>query len=424
MSLTLDATSLTPEQQQARETILRRVQDLNMSYTSLRGYAGTGKTYLSAQLIRDLGKDKVYACAPTHKARYVLGQRLPLKTETIHSLLGLVMKKDYDTGQRKIVKNKNAEPPTSGVVLLDESSMVGTLLWRYIEETDLQYVFVGDPAQLPPVAQGESPALNHEGYTLETIVRQESGNPILNLATAVRNGRPYLYGTDIQEGKGVAITQNRDNWLRSAYEAFAQEEADSAPATRILTYRNCMVDYYNREMRQMLHGSSNPPRFVPGDWLMMKEPHMDDDGIVVHNSEEVKVLRVSSGTLISTSGQWRIYQLTVRRRDGEAVEIPVLHESEEARYIKEVAKHRAKAQEAKKTGRRAKGHWARMFKLQDAFAQVSYCFAMTVHKSQGSTFTTAYVDHRDFDECTRDDVRQALVYVAATRPSHRLALLV
>jgi exodeoxyribonuclease-5 len=54
---------------------------------------------------------------------------------------------------------------------------------------------------------------------------------------------------------------------------------------------------------------------------------------------------------------------------------------------------------------------------------VDYAYASTVHKSQGSTFDTVFVDRRDLQAC-RGDERDALLYVAVTRPSRRLALLV
>jgi exodeoxyribonuclease-5 len=53
---------------------------------------------------------------------------------------------------------------------------------------------------------------------------------------------------------------------------------------------------------------------------------------------------------------------------------------------------------------------------------VDYAYATTVHKSQGSTFDTVFVDHRDLQAC-RGPEKRALLYVAVTRPERRLALL-
>ena len=61
--------------------------------------------------------------------------------------------------------------------------------------------------------------------------------------------------------------------------------------------------------------------------------------------------------------------------------------------------------------------------LREQFARVDYAYATTVHRAQGSTYDTVFVDHRDLRVC-RGDEQEALLYVAVTRPARRLALLV
>lgn len=419
-----DLSSLTDEQHEAYDIITRRVED-GEQYTSLLGYAGTGKTYLSSILCTELSAKKVYACAPTHKAKYVLGEKMPLDAETVHSLLNLKLKKNYNTGEQYLIRNDENGLPTSGIVLLDEASMVGRNLWNYIEDTNLQWVFVGDPAQLPPVNEDPSPALDYDGYTLETIVRQEGTNPILEMATAIRNGEKPDYTTRMIDGQGVAVTSSSTSWFDSAAQRFDAEPDDSPPGARILAYHNRTVDYYNTMMRQALHGTT-PEQFQRGDWLMLKQPFFDnDEGVLaVHNSEEVKVMQTQRQTLSVLGIEWPIWKLDVRRHDGQRTQIPVLDDEAERDFKAELDRHRKAAYEARKQKKPEKDHWRRFFTLLESFAKVSYCFAMTVHKSQGSTFDTVYVDHEDLVKCRSSIERQALKYVAVTRPSKRLALLV
>ncbi len=37
-------------------------------------------------------------------------------------------------------------------------------------------------------------------------------------------------------------------------------------------------------------------------------------------------------------------------------------------------------------------YWKKYFRLKDAYANVQYIFASTIHKLQGSTYDTVYID--------------------------------
>jgi exodeoxyribonuclease-5 len=65
----------------------------------------------------------------------------------------------------------------------------------------------------------------------------------------------------------------------------------------------------------------------------------------------------------------------------------VLHEDEEERYENELQRRLdiAKAKSRK---------WKQYYRLRERFARVDYAYAMTVHRAQGSTFDTAFVDGR------------------------------
>ena len=60
----------------------------------------------------------------------------------------------------------------------------------------------------------------------------------------------------------------------------------------------------------------------------------------------------------------------------------------------------------------------------DRFAQLNYGYAITVHKSQGSTFKNVFIDISDIlDNNNTDEVSKCL-YTAITRSSNTLELLV
>lgn len=409
---------LTPDQAEARTVVLDRI-NMGSRFVKLTGHAGAGKTTLVALLAEELqtyGYD-VFCCAPTHKAAHVLGQKMPIETQTIHSFLGLQMRRNNRDGGYMLVQKDNVSLPEEGVVVLDESSMIGTQLWRYIDAAPgLQWLFVGDPAQLPPVAEKMSPALRVDGAHLSGIVRQAQGNPILRMAEKVRNGEPYLNEAAYNGDVGVVLTRDSRRLMNSITKGFSEQDASTPPEVRVLTYRNDVVAWYNDAVRQELLGTKKPPRFAAGDWLMMNNTYFEAQETVCKNSEEVQVTDATVSQVVTTGGFWKVHRLTVRREDGDEVEFPVLHKSEEDRYYAILKKLKLECI------RKARP-WPDYYALVEAFADCSHAYAMTIHKSQGSTFRTVYVDHVDAMTC-RGPERQALVYVAITRPSEKLALLI
>ena len=69
-----------------------------------------------------------------------------------------------------------------------------------------------------------------------------------------------------------------------------------------------------------------------------------------------------------------------------------------------------------------KHRWKDYYMLKDMFALVEYAYAMTVHKSQGSTMDTIFIDHKDLVLCKNEEMYN-LIYVATTRPANKLVLL-
>jgi exodeoxyribonuclease-5 len=393
-------------------------------YTGLRGYAGTGKTYLVSRLVEQLVDEDctVTVCAPTHKAVQVLSDELgeaPVEMQTLHSFLGLKLEPTAD-GEYELVPDE-ARDFTEGVVIVDEASMIGREEWQYIEAAPMfvQWLFVGDPAQLPPVNEDPSPALEVPGPTLETIHRQAADNPILELATKIRTGTDGRFGSKFEDDKGVAITHDRDAFLDSVLRAFDTEAfAEDATHARVLAYRNKRVRRFNREIRTARYGA-DADRFVEGEWLVGTETWLHDGVLRLTNSEEVRVKKATVDTLESDDRQeWKVWKLKVRTPGrGLTRTVYVLHENEHERYEEALQRRREKAQEDG-------SKWDRFFDLREQFARVDYAYATTVHRAQGSTFDTVFVDHRDLQACRDPEERTALLYVAVTRPARRLALLV
>ena len=412
----------TEDQQEAYDRVYDRLAR-GERFTGLRGYAGTGKTYLVSRLVEQLLDEDcaVTVCAPTHKAVQVLGDELgdaPVQMQTLHSFLGLRLN-PTEEGEYELVAEEERDF-TEGVVIVDEASMIGREEWSHIEDAPfwVQWLFVGDPAQLPPVNEDPSPALDVPGPTLETIHRQAADNPILELATKIRTGADGRFGSKFENGKGVAVTRDREEFLDSVLRTFDTEAfAEDATHARMLAYRNKTVRRYNREIRAERYGA-DADRFVEGEWLVGTETWFHDGVQRLTNSEEVRVKKATVDTFeADDQSEWTVWELKVRTPGrGLTRTVHVLHEDEFERYEERLERRREKAQDDP-------SKWDRFFELREQFARVDYAYATTVHRAQGSTYDTVFVDHRDVRVC-RGDERDALLYVAVTRPSRRLALLV
>jgi exodeoxyribonuclease-5 len=376
---TVSTTALTEEQEAAYDEVYDRLAR-GERYTGLRGYAGTGKTYLVGRLVEQLLEEDctVTVCAPTHKAVQVLSDELgdaPVEMQTLHSFLGLRLEPTAD-GEYELVADEGCDF-NEGVVIVDEASMIGREEWAHIEDSSgfVQWLFVGDPAQLPPVNEDPSPALDVPGPTLETIHRQAADNPILELATQIRTGQSGRFGSTFEDGKGVAITHDHEEFRDSVLRAFDSEAfAEDATHARVLAYRNKTVRRYNREIRAARYGA-DADRFVEGEWLVATETWFHEGVPRLTNSQEVRVKTATVDTFeADDQSEWTVWKLKVRTPGrGLTRTAYVLHEDEFGRYENALERRREAAQEDG-------SKWDRFFELRERFARVDYAYASTVHK--------------------------------------------
>lgn len=176
----------------------------------LRGYAGTGKTFLIGALVRMLDElqQKVILMAPTGRAAKVFSQHAGHVAYTIHRKIYRQRAFSGEVGNYSLSDNLHQHT----LFVVDESSMIandglsGSVFGsgRLLDDL-VQYVYsgqgcrlllIGDVAQLPPVGETEGSALNPlvmQGYGLSVhefdltqVVRQLEGSGILWNATRLR----------------------------------------------------------------------------------------------------------------------------------------------------------------------------------------------------------------------------------------------
>ena len=176
----------------------------------LKGYAGTGKTSLLAALVRTMQQlgQRIMLLAPTGRAAKVLSSYAGAPAYTIHRK---IYRQKSITEMDVFQNDVNLRQDT--LFIVDEASMIanesggssifgtGRLLddlMHYVYSCEgCRLILVGDTAQLPPVGEEESPALDKmmlEGYGMEVtecclteVVRQLEESGILWNATMLRS---------------------------------------------------------------------------------------------------------------------------------------------------------------------------------------------------------------------------------------------
>ena len=402
----------------------------------IKGSAGVGKTFMVDTLIGILSsyfnsKQIVYCSAPTHKAVSVLkskvGNHKNLQFITTHAALKLKRQIGKD-GSVKFVPNFNPKyPPLKGVKLfvIDECSMIDSTMLSYIEEYANEnrtiVIFIGDDKQLNPVGEYDSPVFlaNYPSVELTEIVRQKGGNPIIDLS---RN----LASISLKEEKrndvgGYIYTYDEEKVVETLAAINGTDEL------KYLAYTNAEVDKINKKVRQKIYG--NPNKIEEGETLVFNAPYGEsyftNQEILVKNvlvrEKEFKYISFKHSGLKEDdyeTVQLKYYSLNPvydSLKNDYVDDIIVIHEDseKELKRIDKLLKDKAKVADIS---------WLDYYSFMEQFADMKYNHAITVHKSQGSTYKQVILNIRDI-RINRDlQERDRLLYTGVTRASELLIL--
>lgn len=406
----------------------------------LTGHAGSGKTYLMQRLTKSmLSKNRrVVLSAPTHKAVAVLALKLTeanikdVPCRTIHSVLSLTPKPRTD--RLVFERDRDAEPVKADMVVIDECSMVDLELFRHIKRhlPNAFVLFVGDPAQLPPVGEAESQTFNTPNCShLTTIVRQAAGNPILEAASLIRSSQgsssdwSWLRQSALESGHGVFLPgEAAHRWMRKA---FTSEEFEADPnAFRYLAWTNRRVRQTNETIRRWRYGENIPTPFMPGERALFRAPVIVEDSIIFANNQEAKVLAIEKSLLnhdvkeAAGVPKWTASVPTwlIRLEDSDGDEKSIHMVADDGEFQKAIARIKDEAAQSRI-------RWMHLHEFQQSFAKMQSIYSLTVHTSQGGTFGSIFLDLPDIRRREETNLLEAqqMLYVAATRPSKRLVVI-
>lgn len=406
-------------QSAAVEAMLAFVQgDHDDDFFLLEGAAGTGKTFCVKALINRL-KGRLVFTAPTNKATKVLRESVTAPgykpdCRTIYSLLGLKLEA---TGEiKELVSPEDPLDLTTFVaVVVDEASMVSSTLMKYIRDTarnqQVRFIFMGDRHQLPPVKEVKSQvwAIGRRAE-LTKVMRHD--NQILALCTSLRAQMSHpapnfklVSANDTDEGVWAF---GQGPWLERIME-YAQAGWFSKPGmAKVIAWRNVTVDRLNGIIRNAIFDDAASARWLPGDRLVMTAPAKDWEGEAVASTDDEGEVEQVHVAYHPVYGEFKCYALTVTFDDNEQGTVWVLHEDSELAFNREVERRAAEARADKKL-------WGKFWNFKDSFHSARYAYALTAHRSQGSTYQIVFVDYRDILlNRTRHEAFQCL-YVAFSR---------
>ena len=246
---------LTEKQEKGLETILTRY-NLGLKYTTISGYAGTGKSTLVKFAIAALGvrEDRVAYATFTGKAAEVLRKKGNTGACTLHKLLYDHFPKPGGGFIRK--------PKTSldyDVVVVDEVSMAPKSMIDMLLSHRVYVIFLGDPFQLPQINKDESHDILENAHVfLDEVMRQAAESEIIQISMKIRNGEPI----DFMKGKEVIIIPKSE-----------LVEGHLTWADQILCGTNATRENINRQMRE-IYGFSGLPQ--DGEKMICLRNYWDD----------------------------------------------------------------------------------------------------------------------------------------------------
>jgi exodeoxyribonuclease V len=416
----------------------------------LKGYAGTGKTTVISQLVNILPQLEYnfVLIAPTGRAAKVMSAYSGKPASTIHK--HIFMQKQEGEGfsfQRK----KNYLSKT--IFIVDEASMISdeadfgargllTELISYVfEKKSNKILIIGDSAQLPPVMQELSPALDAEylrnnfqldllEYEMKEVMRQQLVSGILANATSLRENISKG-NVDIKfktKGFPDIFRMNGDkleDGLRYAYNKYGHEN------TIVICRSNKAATQYNEYIRRTINSSES--EINAGDILMIVRNNYttlpsDSPAGFLANGDFAEVIRIKKFEDIH---HMRFVELELKLLDypdqpsfeAKAM-LDVLHSfspnlgQEEYKNLYESVQKdytEFKSQQARKEAIKQDPYLSAL--------QIKFAYALTCHKSQGGQWDAVFIDQGFMKDDMLNKEFLRWLYTAVTRASKEIFLV-
>ena len=417
----------------------------------LLGYAGTGKTSITAALVKAYQElqQKIVLLAPTGRAAKVISRYAHTPAYTIHKYIY----RQKQLGEEVFTLNDNLHKNTLFVV--DEASMISgqrdnmTFGSGIVLDDLVKYVYsgegcslllLGDDAQLPPVGSSVSPALQEDymqKYGLEVscsvlteVARQALDSGILANASRVR---PVALGeTSLPDSTWDILKEAADCEYITGSEVAEKLEHSynkvGAEEVMLLTRTNKRTNIYNQGIRARILWREE--EIETGDRLMVSKnnyfwtekydglPFLANGDILeisrLRNIREIYGFRFADAQLRSVDYDWEID--AVVWLDTLYSDSPEVNHGLHRTLFERIAEDYPELAHSRK-------------KLVETIYQSPYynalqmrfAYAVTGHKSQGGQWKHVYVDaYKGGELCETEEGYYRWLYTAITRASEKI----
>lgn len=470
----VDISKFTKDQLNAYEKLIAFINspfDNNNFKRALVGAAGTGKTYSIKAIISNckFSYSSIGLAAPTHKACRVLRESICLpniKVNTLQSDLGLRLNFDVDKFD---INNPPFDPKGKikigdyQLYIVDEASMINTGLRIFLEkickEHKVKIIYIGDESQLAPVGEKYSSAFRGiEVYKLKQIVRQGENNPISRLLEILRDDiknkrfnfleyiskNRYEFNEDNTKGYAVYGAKEFNNIV---YREFSDEQfVNNIDLSKVVAYTNLCVNSWNTFIRNVIIKDASTSIITKNDLITSYVTLVDEfNDIIIRNSEEY----ILKDVVNYIHPKYEIKGFMVRFiaiHGGEATPPLFVLDHKDSYSLQMYIKIHSELLETAKTANSSTrvSAWKAYYAFRESVLllvnigdrmgktiisrDLDYGFALTSHKSQGSTFNTSLVDVNDivYDKfghpyTDAEEINRRL-YVACSRAKDKLYL--
>lgn len=410
----------------------------------LNGYAGTGKTSVIGAAVKALAslKNKTVVLAPTGRAAKVAANLSFGKASTIHKKLFRGNSADPANATFFLSANRN----TDTLFIVDEASLItdgdyinNSLLLQLIKfvysSPGCSMIFLGDLAQLPPVGQNKSQAMNPERlrqiglnpilYSLVNPVRQASKSGILYNATNIRQ---FLFSKRNIEDFSIFVSEFPDVESITSNDLFDELSSSWARVgkdeTLVITRSNYRANNINNAIRHYLLDAESPliygERLIisKNDYFWSKENKLDN---FIANGDQAEIVGI--GKRVKKYGRWFAdVELQIPGIDSTiAAKIifrslvtpgPSIPKDEMERFYNLVL--------SETEGSLSEKIKASMLNPYYNALQVKYGYCVTCHKAQGGQWKHVYIDLGGISTDFPEDEFYRWLYTAVTRATEKV----
>ena len=450
----------------------------------LQGYAGSGKTTLLKGVIEHLKSDskRFEVMAPTGRAAKILRDKTGYG-QTIHRTIYNF--EDLQTTQDKDNKDDHSfhfifpireSSSDDRVLIIDEASMISSkeaknehftfgtdillndlITYSGVPKSTNKIIFVGDPAQLPPVGENHSKVfipeywmslgIKTQNSTLEEVMRQKR-NTILQNSNKLRS----LIGNETR--RELSLDYDDNCFVKTKSEEISSMYAEKFPIPEIgqgviISFSNSQCLEYNRSVRKKIFPGIETVN--SGDLLIINQNNYHTYGAELMNGDMAKVMEVDhniiprknipvyetiNGTRVKKQITLKFRKIIIRveqnaqeincfiidsllnapSRDLTILEMKALYIDFVMRFQENQNNKKEKRLPYYKVGSK---EFKQELKSDPYFnaLRVKYGYAITCHKSQGGEWQTTFVDYYGRTSLKDDPLRWS--YTATTRAVER-----